>query len=98
MRAGQHAAWLREVVLDAVALILPVECAGCGLPDRDLCSDCRDALRSQSLVLPGGFPIVAGARYERELEDGMGARGDLVDIGSLCCAVQVALVDQCLQL
>ena len=38
-----------------------------GLPDRDLCSDCRDALRSQSLVLPGGFPIVAGARYEREL-------------------------------
>ena len=67
MRAGQHAAWLREVVLDAVALILPVECAGCGLPDRDLCSDCRDALRSQSLVLPGGFPIVAGARYEREL-------------------------------
>ncbi len=67
MTARRRGAWLGEVLLDAVALVLPVECAGCGLPDRDLCPDCREALRPQSLVLPGEFPVVAGARYEREL-------------------------------
>lgn len=32
---------------DAWALVAPVDCAGCGAPDRALCPDCAPALRSR---------------------------------------------------
>lgn len=35
---------LREALLDAVAVLSPVDCAGCGAPDRSLCARCRAAL------------------------------------------------------
>lgn len=35
---------------DAWALIAPVDCAGCGAPDRSLCPDCAPALRSRLQV------------------------------------------------
>jgi predicted amidophosphoribosyltransferase len=35
---------LRESWLDAVAVVFPTECSGCGAPDRALCGDCRAAL------------------------------------------------------
>jgi ComF family protein len=31
-------------LLDALAVLSPISCAGCGRPDRALCPDCRDAL------------------------------------------------------
>ena len=58
---------LLEALRDAVALVLPVECAGCGRPDREVCADCRAALRPDPIVLPGEPTVIAGARYEREL-------------------------------
>ncbi|MGH1523602.1 ComF family protein [Leifsonia sp. L25] len=35
---------IREAVLDAAAVLLPVSCAGCAAPDRSLCVDCTHAL------------------------------------------------------
>ncbi|GAA4153117.1 ComF family protein [Leifsonia shinshuensis] len=35
---------LRDAVLDAAAVLLPVSCAGCSAPDRSLCADCTRAL------------------------------------------------------
>ena len=57
---------LREAALDALALLLPVECAGCGLPDRAVCADCRAALRPEPSCrrLPDGTPVFSGLDYE----------------------------------
>lgn len=35
---------LREACLDALSVLAPTECSGCGAPDRALCTDCRAAL------------------------------------------------------
>ena len=57
---------LRDAALDALALLLPVECAGCGSPDRAVCADCRAALRPEpsSRRLPDGTPVFSGLAYE----------------------------------
>ncbi len=57
---------VRDAVLDAWSVLLPVECAGCGRPDRGLCAQCRAALAPEPVrrVLRGGLPAVAGVRYE----------------------------------
>jgi ComF family protein len=57
---------VREAALDALALLLPVECAGCGLPDRGVCADCRAALRPEpsGRRLPDGTPVFSGLDYE----------------------------------
>lgn len=39
---------LREYALDALSLFLPIECAGCGASDRNLCRECRQFLLSIS--------------------------------------------------
>jgi ComF family protein len=56
---------LREAALDALALLLPVECAGCGLPDRAVCASCRAALQPEpsSRRLPDGTPVFSGLEY-----------------------------------
>jgi ComF family protein len=57
---------VREAALDALALLLPVECAGCGLPDRGVCRDCRAALQPEpsSRLLPDGTPVFSGLDYQ----------------------------------
>lgn len=57
---------LREAVLDALAVLLPVECAGCGRADRALCRDCRVACAPALVVssLGEGTPVVSALRYE----------------------------------
>ena len=35
----------RRAGLDAIGLLLPVTCAGCGSPDRSVCPSCRASLR-----------------------------------------------------
>ncbi|MEY9951132.1 ComF family protein [Leifsonia sp. EB34] len=37
-------ATIRDAVLDAAAVLLPVSCAGCSAPDRSLCAGCVQAL------------------------------------------------------
>ncbi len=57
---------LREAVLDALALVLPVDCAGCGAPDRAVCDACRVALRPEpsSRRLPDGTAVFSGLDYD----------------------------------
>ena len=57
---------LRDVLLDAWALVMPVECAGCGAPDRSLCSECAGHLVALPTPrsTPGGLPVVTAPRYE----------------------------------
>lgn len=56
----------REALLDAWALIMPVECAGCGKPDRALCTACTAELVPHPVVrsTPGGLQVVTALRYE----------------------------------
>ena len=57
---------LRDAALDALALLLPVECAGCGLPDRAVCAACRAALHPEpsGRRLPEGIPVFSGLEYD----------------------------------
>ncbi|MFT2710449.1 ComF family protein [Clavibacter sp. Sh2126] len=69
---------LRSALLDALAVVAPVSCAGCGAPDRAVCPACAHALvaepRIRRLELPacpgpGGrvpaarIPVGCGAAY-----------------------------------
>lgn len=57
--------WI-DAVLDAWAVLFPVECAGCGAPDRAVCVDCRAALTSDPTprTTAGGLTVVTALRYE----------------------------------
>ena len=56
---------LRDWLLDAWALLMPVDCAGCGAPDRSLCAECAAALVPQVAVRSvGELPVVTALRYE----------------------------------
>ena len=55
----------RRAVLDAIALLLPVTCAGCGAPDRSVCPECVAALRaSPRQVERGDLVVWAALEYE----------------------------------
>jgi predicted amidophosphoribosyltransferase len=56
----------REALLDALALVLPTECAGCGTEGRELCTACRGRLASALVraASPGGIRVYAGASYD----------------------------------
>lgn len=57
---------LRAALLDAWALVMPVECAGCGAPDRSLCAACVGSLvpLPTTRSTPGGLRVVTALRYE----------------------------------
>ena len=52
---------VREALLDALAVLLPVSCVGCGVPDRAVCASCATELvpRVRCWRLPGGLPVWA---------------------------------------
>jgi ComF family protein len=56
---------VRNVLLDALAVLAPVSCAGCGAPDRGLCPACRLALvaRPRQRVLRGGLVVTSALSY-----------------------------------
>jgi len=60
---------VRAALLDALSLFAPVECAGCGRPDRSLCDECL--LLVEPLVVrratPGDLPCFTSLRYEAEV-------------------------------
>lgn len=68
--AAPFAAWAREALLDIAALVAPVDCAGCGAPDRALCPPCAAQLaptpRTALLEAAPGLqiPLAAGAVYD----------------------------------
>lgn len=57
---------LRESALDALAVVAPTECSGCGRPDRALCGRCRAALRPavSRVDVPGVGAVWHALDYE----------------------------------
>jgi ComF family protein len=57
---------IRAALLDALAVLSPVSCAGCGTPDRSLCGDCRAALDAAVTprTLSDGSTVFTALRYE----------------------------------
>ncbi|MCU1513938.1 MAG: hypothetical protein JWO10_1028 [Microbacteriaceae bacterium] len=55
-----------DPVQDAIAVLFPVRCAGCGRQDRALCAECLAGLRATPSLaeLPDGTPVVSALRYE----------------------------------
>jgi predicted amidophosphoribosyltransferase len=49
-----------DALADAGAIVLPVECVGCGAANRAICGRCRDALARA----PGHVRLVAGVRCD----------------------------------
>lgn len=62
---------LHEWLLDALALVLPTECAGCGGDGRELCASCRVRLVAEPVrtTAPGGLRVHAGAPYRGLVRD-----------------------------
>ena len=58
---------VREAALDALALLLPVECAGCGVPDRAVCAELpgRPPAGAERQAAARRHPGVLGARLRR---------------------------------
>ncbi len=56
---------LAEAAHDALALVLPVACAGCGADGRDLCADCRPALAPSTprVRRVDGLPVWSALDY-----------------------------------
>lgn len=57
---------LRGALLDALAVVAPVECSGCGAPDRALCVDCASAVvaRVTTHEVSGAGSVWAALTYE----------------------------------
>ena len=51
-------------LLDALAVLFPVECAGCGSPDRSVCEQCCAALGPALETQLPGLHVASAARYE----------------------------------
>jgi ComF family protein len=56
---------VRNALLDAWAVLSPIECAGCGEADRAVCRSCRAALEPHPVLraLVDGTPVVAALEY-----------------------------------
>jgi len=56
---------LPDSVLDALAVLIPVSCGGCGAPDRAVCARCRPCLvaKHHEQVI-GGMTVHSALRYE----------------------------------
>ena len=57
---------LAGALLDALAVLSPVDCAGCGIPDRSLCEHCQLELEPAVTprTLPDGSTVFTALRYE----------------------------------
>ncbi|WP_345763862.1 ComF family protein [Diaminobutyricibacter sp. McL0608] len=61
---GELVTMLREAWLDALAVVAPTECSGCGAPDRALCVSCRaDLAPVPTPVDLSGVPVWAALDY-----------------------------------
>ena len=94
---------VRRAVLDAAALLSPIECGGCGAADRSLCGTCRTALVPAPVVrtLADGTPAVTALLYEGRvrrtiLEFKEAGRTDLARwLGpALAAAIELAVADE----
>lgn len=90
-----------DAALDALAVLFPVTCAGCGRADRALCRDCRVACAAApgagsttTQVLGGSIPVVSALRYDGAVRATILAfkeNGRTDVVGPLAAALRVAL-------
>lgn len=52
-----------DLLLDALAVLLPVECAGCGAADRSVCPACRAAIGPPVQARAGRLAVSSAAPY-----------------------------------
>lgn len=82
-------AGFERAVLDALAVVLPVSCAGCGEPDRAVCDECRVALAAApKLVERPGLSAWAALEYAGPVAS---AIGEFKDGGRTDAAPALAL-------
>jgi ComF family protein len=91
---------VRDALLDALALLLPVACAGCGRPDRGLCGTCRADLEPEvsSRLLAPGLRVWSGLEYEgvvREVLLGLKRDRRVALARGLAPALAAAVVTAC---
>lgn len=57
---------MHPALLDALAVLFPVSCAGCGAADRSVCDVCAADLVQPVIHsrTPGGLPVRSAVRYE----------------------------------
>jgi len=57
---------MHPALLDALAVLLPVDCAGCGAADRSVCDPCRASLRQPVIHsrTPAGVRVRSAVGYE----------------------------------
>lgn len=104
MREAGFGELVREALLDAWALIQPIECLGCGTEDRALCRACRAALAPPPTGIEIAcdaapwFPVVCAADYAGEVRSAIVAlksHGRLDAASALAghtrCAVNAAI-------
>jgi len=53
-------------ILDALGVLVPVDCAGCGAADRSVCASCLASLDQAPIEsrTPAGLPVRSAVRYE----------------------------------
>lgn len=91
---------LRDALLDALAVLLPVDCAGCRRPDRGLCDTCRAALMPEvsSRPLTDELRVWSGLDYEgvaREVLLALKRDGRVAVARGLAPALAAAVVAAC---
>lgn len=69
---------LGRAAADAVAILLPVRCSGCGLPDHSVCDDCAGAFAGEYVrrSTSRGTPVLSGARYDEQVAHVLAAYKD----------------------
>ena len=77
LRAAGLLPAVRESVRDALAVLLPVVCSGCGAPDHAVCTSCRGALAPAPRRIDRvGLSVWAGLEYAGEAASVLGAFKD----------------------
>lgn len=77
LRARSRTSGVRNAVADALGLVMPVTCVGCGTADRSVCRTCRTRLRGDPhLVERPGLRAWAALRYEDVAASTIGAYKD----------------------
>ena len=86
-------------LLDALAVFVPVSCAGCGVDDRALCSSCRSqlargALRSQNV---SGVPVISALEYSGVVRNAILAfkENDRTDLAAALSPALLRAVQHC---
>ncbi len=87
---------LVDALLDALAVLWPVDCAGCGTADRALCAPCRAAVSPIVVVREvGGLRVVSAGEYagvERRVILSFKQQGRTDVAGPLATALATAIV------